>query len=362
MGRAREITQRFIRRKWRKMQFADAFKPIFDGEITLNHRNMKCLKDTYKSSIWKLEIKAGHKSLPVVLKISKQLRRSRPESTVERNIYRKARKLLQPFMPQIYLTKRNVNGHDLWVFMEYIEPVRGQIEYNPDHFKKIIPTLAKLHAATRNEKFMRHEKTFADWLPRYDSKSMHAERVQMNKSTLHYLDEAMKKPNLKAILEPYYTLLKKVLKDGPEYLPEVVEAGLSIVHGDLHTANMACHDVKEKPWQVKFIDWEGAKFAPCWYDLVYLIGVFLAYRREWKDEEEAITRRSVSLYAAEMRKHGVVFKTDPMKLYQMAYLKRILERGLYLQLSWAVTGQKEAKLLKVYLEKVKVLGKQFGLY
>jgi len=57
----------------------------------------------------------------------------------------------------------------------------------------------------------------------------------------------------------------------------------------------------------------------------------------------------------------VSFSLDPMKLYRMAYLQRILQRGLYLQLSWAVTGRKEAKLLQVYLEKTKALSKELGL-
>ncbi|MFD0710670.1 aminoglycoside phosphotransferase family protein [Paenibacillus sp. GCM10027626] len=361
MGRVKVITKRFIRRKWRKMNFADTFKHVLNGEVSLNHRKMECLKDSYKSSIWKLEIKSGQTSMPVILKISKQLRKSRPESTVEKNIYRRARKVLQPFMPKIYLTKRNVNGHDLWVFMEYIEAVKGRVHYNPDHFDKIIPALAKLHAATMNEKFEQHEKIFADWLPRFDSPRMLTERIETNKLTLHYLDEAMKKPKLKAIVQPYYSRLRELLKKGPGYFPEVSKAGLSIIHGDLHTANMACHNLKERKWQVKFIDWEGAKFAPCWFDLVNLVGVFLAYRREWADKEEAITRRAVRLYADEMKKNGVEFKTEPLTLYRMAFLKRILERGMYLQLKWAVTGKKEAKLLKIYLKKIEILGKQVGL-
>lgn len=362
MSKVREITPRFIRRRWRKLLFADKFKLIFKDEVTLNHRNMTCLKDSYKSSVWKLELRTPQKSFPIILKIFKPLRRPRPESMIEKNIYRKAKKILQPFMPQIYMTKKYINGRDLWVFMEYIEPLKGQVQYHPGHFANIIPTLAKLHATTINSRFKQHEGIFSDWLPRFNSEEMINERARMNKETIHYLEQAMKKPELKAILQPYYVILRGLLRKGPEYFPEVSKAGMSIVHGDLHTENMACGNVKKKDWNLKFIDWEGAKFAPCWFDLVNLIGVFLAYRREWKDEEEEITRRSVQLYADEMRKNGVIFKTDPLKLYQMAYLKRILERSMYLQLSWAVTGKKEAKLLHVYLEKIKVLGKKLGLY
>ena len=323
---------------------------------------MVCLKDSYKSSIWKLEIKAGRQSVPIILKISKPLREKRPESIVERNIYRKAKKAMQPFMPLIYLTKKNVNGRDLWVFMEYIESVKGRVRYSPDHFSKIIPTLAKLHASTMGDRMKQHERLFASWMPRYDSEEMIRERKRINKETLDYLDRAMKVPNLKKMLSPHYDLLRKLLNKGPEYFPEVTNAGMSIVHGDLHTANMVCRNVNEEVWKLKLIDWEGAKYAPCWFDLVNLVGIFLAYRREWKEEEETITRRSVYLYAEEMRKNGVVFDMDPMQLFQMAYLQRILQRSLYLQLNWAVTGKKEAKLLPVLLEKVYVLSKRLILY
>lgn len=364
MGRRKVINRRLIRRSWRKLHLAESLALCFNEAVSLNRRKMKCLKDSYKSSIWKLELKleASQRRFPIILKISKQLRKKRPESIIEKKIARKARKVLQPFMPKIYLTKKNVNGHDLWVFMEYIEAIQGRVRYQPDHFAKIIPVLAKLHAATMNERFFQHERIFAGWLPRFDSAEMKRERIRLNKKTVHYLNKAMKISSLRSLLQPYDALLRRLLAKGPEYFPEVSREGLSIIHGDLNTANIVCHNVKKKKWEVKFIDWEGAKFAPCWFDLVNLIGIFLAYRREWADQEEEITRRSVKLYADEMKTHGVVFHTDPQKLYQMAYLKRILERSLYLQLNWAVTGKKEAKLLPVLLEKIKTLGKKLDLY
>lgn len=361
MSRTSRIDKRFIRRTWRKMDFSKSFKS-FGTEVRLDHQTMECLKDSYKSSIWKLEIGVEHRSVPVILKISKQLKEERPESIIEKNIYRRANKVLEPFMPKVYLVKKNVNGRDLWVFMEYIEPLKGRVQYNPDHFDKIIPTLAKLHASTMDEQLKKHEHLFENWLPRFGSKEMRAERTRLNKSTLYYLEEAMKNKNLNTKINPYYPMLRTLLKKGPGYFPEVRRAGCCIIHGDLHTANIVCRNVEENNWDIKFIDWEGAKYAPCWYDLVNLIGVFLAYRKEWQDMEEAITRRCVYLYADEMRKNGVVFHIDPMKLYEMAYLKRILEKSLYLQLNWAVTGKKEAQLLQVYLEKIKVLGKKLELY
>lgn len=362
MNRTSSIDKRLIRKTWSKRKLYESFQFLSAKKATLNHRKMECLKDSYKSSIWKLVVHADSNSLPVILKISKQLKKERQESIVEKKIYRKATQVLQPFMPKVYLTKKNVSGRGLWVFMEYIEPLEGRVQYNPDHFDKIIPTLAKLHAITIDKRFLEQEHIFADWLPRHDSKEARKERMRLNELTRYYLDEAMKKKDLHTVIKPYYSLLQAVLKKGPEYFPEVRKAGCSIIHGDLHTANIVCRNVHQNEWDIKFIDWEGAKYAPCWYDLVNLIGVFLAYRKEWKDQEEEITHRCVHLYAEEMRKNGVVFHLDPVKLYEMAYLKKVLEKSLYLQLNWAVTGKKEAKLLTGYLEKIRVLGKKLDFY
>lgn len=357
-----EVTERRIRRYWRHLGIGEAWKAKHGEEAVLQSTDMTCLKDSYKSSIWKLALKENGKQRSVILKVHKPLRKPRPESTVEKNIYRRARKVLHAFMPHIYASKRNVHRHgDLWTFMEYVEPVKGQVVYTPDHFTRIIPSLARMHAATYGKRLAAYTTIFGDWMPRYDSPAMREQREQTRRDTLHYLGEAMKRPALKLIVSPYERMLRRLLEKGPDYCPEVTKTGLSVVHGDLHTANMASNHVNTADWQVKLIDWEGAKIAPCWYDIVNLIGVFLAYRREWKKEEDQITRAAVELYAREMQKHGVVFDLPPLMLYRMAYLQRVLERGIYLQLNWAVTGKKEAKLLRVYLEKIWILSKLLKL-
>jgi len=360
MSEISKIDKRLIRTMWTKLQVEDVFSRLLKDRAILNHDQVECLKDTYKSSIWKLEVHAGKMKLPIILKITKVLDEERPQSIVEKNIYTKAAKILKPYMPEIYATKRSAHG--LWVFMEHIEPIKGRITYSPKYFERIIPTLASVHAATMGKNFKKHEERFAGWLPRFDSPAMHEERIRLNLLTIHYLDEAMRIRRYKTMLKPHYAVLRKLLEAGPGYFPEVKRAGLSIIHGDLHTANIACHDVTEPTWQIKLIDWEGAMYAPCWYDLVYLVGVYLGYRREWEDQEEEITRKAVEQYSAEMMKNGIHFKVEPLKLYKQAYLKRVLERGLYLQLNWAVTGKKEPKLLQIYLDKLNTWGKQVGLY
>ncbi|MFS0723262.1 aminoglycoside phosphotransferase family protein [Paenibacillus sp. 1P07SE] len=368
MGRRRdkhkyEVTEAMIRKYWDRLEAGDVWKERHGKSAVLSDNKMTCIKDSYKSSIWKLTLISENKPVVLILKVHKPLRRKRPESTVEKNIYRRARKVMQPFMPYIYASKRNVLHHgDLWTVMEYVQPVEGQLVYTPKHFASILPMLARMHAATYGNRLAPHVAKFGDWMPRYDSAAMREQREQTRRDTLHYLREAMKKPNVKQIVAPYERMLRHLLEKGPDYCPEVTRRGLSVIHGDLHTANMASNHIGKADWQLKLIDWEGAKIAPCWYDVVYLIGVFLAYRREWKNEEEQITKSAVQLYAQEMEKHGVVFHRPPLVLYRMAYLQRVLERGIYLQLSWAVTGKKDAKLLAVYLEKIRVLSKLLKLY
>ncbi|WP_245640128.1 aminoglycoside phosphotransferase family protein [Paenibacillus dakarensis] len=361
MSQTCTIDKDFILKTWHHKEFFRKIQHHSRENVLLDHSKMECLKDSYKSSIWRLQMNAGSKTYPIILKISKQLKKARSESTVEKNIYRKARKVLQPFMPQVLFTKKNVNGRDLWVFMENIDPIKERVQYNPDHFGKIIPALAKLHASTMGKRFKQQEQLFSGWLPRFNSKEALQENQRLNQLSLFFLEEAMKIRDLNPIVQPYYSLIKDMLKKGPGYFPEVAQSGCCIIHGDLHTANIVCPNVNEDIWDVKFIDWEGAKYAPCWLDLVNLVGLFLAYRKEWKDQEDEITHRCVRLYEEEMRKNGVVFNTNPIILYEKAYLKKILEKGLYLQLNWAVTGKKEARLLHCYLEKAKVLGERYVL-
>jgi len=359
MSQMSKIDKRLIRIMWTNLQVADVFSRLLKERATLHHR-MKCLKDSYKSSIWKLEVRAGKARLPVILKITKVLDEERPQSIVEKNIYTKGAKVLKSYMPEIYAAKRSPYG--LWIFMEHIAPIKGRVPYSPEYFERIIPTLASIHAATMGNNFKQHEERFAGWLPRFDSPAMLSERIRLNRLTIHYLDEAMRIRRLKTILKPHYTKLRKLLEAGPGYFPEVSQAGLSIIHGDLHTANIVCHNVLKPAWQIKLIDWEGAMYGPCLYDLIYLVGIYLGYRREWEDQEEEITRKAVEQYSTELEKNGVHLGAEPLKLYKQAYLKRVLERGLYLQLNWAVTGKKEAKLLQVYLDKLNTWGKQVGLY
>ncbi len=345
---------------WRELNCADKLAEHYGQPVILNDHQMENLKETTKSTIWKLEVTANQQSHPIILKIFKA-----PiieQSLIELNMYRRASGILSGLMPNIHMVQEGLNGNDVWVFMEFVPQLKGQIIFTPDRFDNIIPTLAEFHARTYNERLYTQWEVFSDWLPLYHSESEKLERQKMNKKALDYLDIAMSRPELKERLDSNYMKVKSILLQGPEYFPELIQAGKSIIHSDLQTPNIGCSNVSEANWKIKFIDWEGARFAPCWFDMFNLIGVFFAYRKDWRNDEENVVTRCAHLYAAEMLKYGIDFQEDPVRLYKMAYLQRVLERSLCLQLEWAVVGNKQAFLLEGYLEKINVWGKELGLH
>ncbi|KOR88126.1 hypothetical protein AM231_02520 [Paenibacillus solani] len=346
--------------KWREFRCADQIASHFGSPVVLNDHNMECLKETGKSSIWKLEIAANQQRYSIILKIFKAP--VNEQKLIELNMYRKVKSILPDLIPDIYMIVEGVNGEDVWVFMEYVPQVKGQVIFTPDCFDRIIPSLAKLHALTYNQNFYKNWEVFEGWLPLYDSDASSLERQKNHERTLEYLDKAMENPELKPRLESSYSNVHSILKKGPIYFPELLHAGKSIIHNDLQTPNMGCHNVAEETWNIKFIDWEGARFSPCWFDMFNLMGVFFAYRKDWRGDEEAVIQRCAPQYAAEMLKYGIQFDTDPVMLYKMAYLQRVLERSLYQQLHWGIDGLKQVYLLDHYLEKLNVWGKELGLY
>ena len=86
--------------------------------------------------------------------------------------------------------------------MEYIEPFTKQIKMAPKAFGQIIPSVAKFHSLTFEERFIDHKEIFKGWLPQYTSQMMEMERIEHIDNTMKYLDEAMKNPDLKDLVGP----------------------------------------------------------------------------------------------------------------------------------------------------------------
>lgn len=364
MGKHPAITAEQIHAVWKKRRWRSRLRSLLGKDVKMRPRQMTCLKDTFKSSVWRVDLKTPGGTLPVILKIFKPLKRKRRESIVEKNMYLSGSKVLGDFMPNILLAKEHTAGQNAWVFMERLTPLPELVKFTPSHFDRVIPTLAKLHARTYNERFLNEAYRFASWLPHYLSEAAKRERRRYNEKCKKYLELAMEKSDLRPLLAPRYDLLKSLLDKGPIYFPQVVLAGMSVVHSDLQIPNIAVRGkiTPGKPWKIKFIDWEGAKYAPCWFDMVSLVGVYLSYRTEFRDQEERILAHTSTLYAKEMKKRGITFPLDPPTLMKMAFLQRILEKGLYLQLNWAVTNRKEALLLSGYLQKIERWGRELRLF
>jgi len=353
-----EINEKLIIKHWEDFGFHKSLRPFFGGEGELDKHKIKLLKYSlghphYKSGVWMLSVTVRNRTFPVILKV---MHKGRAGNEIEINMYRKTNKTLQGVIPDVYCTYSE--GDYVWTLLEHVRSIDDQVEFHPKYFLKIVPALADLHSRTFNKW---DNDLYKSWLPFYHSDALKRERKQLVGKTLQAMDEGMQHEKLKAVLKPYYHMMQKILKKGPVYFPEVIKAGQCITHNDLQIRNTGCNDLKKSRWNVKFLDWESAKYYPCWFDMVSLIGVLFGYRQDFRKIEKKFTRQSVLYYAHEMEKHGVKFKKDPMDLYKMAYLQRALEYDVYFHIS-KFFSRNEITLLPVFLEKIKYWGKELRLY
>lgn len=325
------------------------------GEPVYPHiESLQCLKETNRSSIWRFDLFSKKGVIPLVLKIYGESRKN----TVELKIVNHKPEQLEEFMPKVYAITHD--HEETWVFMEYIQEIRGQIKVTPEIFDQIIPTLAMLHAKTFSKSAESYELK-EKYIPHYFSPKLIEARVTTINKTVDYLQKAMKLPHLKEIISPHYDMLCSTLKNGPHFFPELFESGFSIIHGDLHFQNIACNNIESEAWEIKFFDWETSKYAPGWLDLAILVEILMDFRTDWHPKENEIRAQAVHLYTSEMEKHGITFSTNPLVLYKMAYLQRTLEKGIYTHLKRELQGR-PGKLLKRYIEKVAHWGNELGMY
>ena len=350
-----------IIKKWKQFSWGEKAREIFGKKVKLAEDRIGCLKNTRRaSSIWKIELKSGTEFIPMVLKI--YYLPINNKRRVELNMLQKANPVYKDLMPRLYWVEDNVNSGEIWLFMEYIEPLTKQIKLTPKDFGQIIPSVAKFHSVTFEERLTVHEKIFEGWLPHYTSEIMEKERIEHIHNTMKYLDDAMKNPDLKDLLGPRYNRLQRILQKGPIFFPEIIGAGQSLIHGDLHIHNICSKNASEdQNWTAQLIDWESARIAPSWYDLVVLVEILIDFRGDWHKKENEIREFSVDLYSQEMKKHGITFSEDPLKLLKMTYLQRVLEKRLLNHLRKVLNGE-QSLLLNRYLEKIDVWGKELGLY
>jgi thiamine kinase-like enzyme len=348
--------------RWKQFDWEKKLKNVLGKKVKLVEERIECLKNSReKTSIWKLVLTDGTEFIPIVLKIYKLPLKE--NHRLEINMYQKAYNIYHEIMPQLYWLEPNVNGNETWMFTECLKPLRGQIKLAPNHLERIIPTVAKFHAKTFDNQFLQHADLFDASLPHFDSEEKVKERTKGIKKAKENLKLAMKHPNLRELVGPKYKIIKKILKKGPVFFPEITESGQCLIHGDLHVHNICCENANddEEKWKVSLIDWESAKHYPCWYDLVVLVELLIDFRGDWQQREEEIRSQCVQVYCQEMLKYGITFTEDPLNLLKKAYLQRTLEKKLSSHLQKVLDGGKST-LLKRYLEKIEVWGKELGLY
>jgi thiamine kinase-like enzyme len=329
---------------------------IFGSNVTLLEENIQCIRKR-KCSIWRLEVLAQGETVPIILKIYPSM----PEIyLIEQKVYQYAQPLLHDIIPDIYLMEQTGDNEN-WIFMEHLHSLTPKsIQLNS--IPMYINEMAKLHTLTFDKRFLDYTNEFVTWLPIYSSQQMAAQRMKKVEKTKILLDEAMKQPHLYELLKTSYPLLQKALQNGPDFFPELIEAGQSFIHGDLHTMNIGYrkNDTANEE-RVKFIDWGSSKHAPVWFDISTFVELLIEARPDLQNEAEDVRRKYVRLYVDEMDKYGINFKTDPIHLLKMAYLQRALERKLMKELKNALKGESLVKL-KTYLKKFTSWGEELGLY
>lgn len=352
-----------ILKTWENRFFSKKLEKHFGKGVSLNEEKIVCLKETKKSSVWKLIINFQGKSLPMILKILPS-----PDAynnRVEIEMYQNTPVELKSFIPQIYHIEQNIGHGETWILMQYVYTAEKEWKMFPGVFEKIIPTLSLLHARTHEQVFNLDKQMSSKFIPIYKSNEGLKVRKRLLKSTEKYLEQAFNSPDLKDIIKPMYKRIKKCLSQGPLNFPELEDAGHSIIHGDPHMINICLQ--KNNPRtndDLVFIDWESAEYTSNWFDLGHLL-MLIEFRPDWHNEEEAIIKSCVTLYTAELKKNGIVFNNDPIELYKKAYVQRILERWLFLQLRNALrdkTNESAKILIPRYLDKLDRWGRELDLF
>lgn len=341
---------------FKRLKISEKLSYSMGERVVIDPVKIECLKSTTRTSIYKLSIRKKIKNEFIILKVYNS---ANYKNEIEIQVYQRAYSILKEFLPQIYHIEKK--GTETWVFMEFIQQVRGQITFSPKHFEHIIPTIAKLHTHTFEDNFKKHQDVWNPWLPIYESSKMRSNRSRYIGRTVGFLDDAMQDERVRETIKPYYKSLVELCNKGPDFFPELLENGSSITHGDLHMQNICSNNVTlDAPWNIQFIDWESIKYGPVWFDIVVLVEILLGFRKDWQSNAEEIRTHCVELYTSEMQKNGIQFKTAPMDLYKMAYVQRTLEKGLHTQLR-RIFNNRGGELLPYHLEKVSTWGRELGL-
>lgn len=339
------VSVKEISKRWRKWQVGNAVAAQFGLDSPPVIRSIKLLREKVRGGVWCINLTGFQgESDKIVLKVVPAHR-----NVTEAAIYRHARPLIQSLLPRTFTVRRHHGW--LWLFQEYTEPLTGRFTFQPEDFGRIIPVIAAFHARTYRKRFLPPPRELGSAIPVYNSRSYRRVRRDNCLKTIEYLERAMAVRRLRRRIRPYFKPLTRLLRRGPVFFPALERRGACLIHGDLHMHNVCCNRLSDPQWDLRLIDWETARFAPGWFDIIVLVELLMDFRRDWHARAGSIRESCISLYLKSLAQHGISLTGDPLALYKMAYLQRTLETGLRAQLRRELKGGK-GELLDRYLYKI----------
>lgn len=320
-----EITETQILEKWKEWGVEDKL-PIKLKEPLKKH-HLSVLKNTNARLILKIDAPSVNGPHPLILKINK----GTPFDTKQKEwlLYKNLKDTeLQEFLPVIYNFQKD-NEDESWLVMEYLNPFTEEKELTVDQLFSIVERIAQLHAATYEHQPV--AAVISGTLSGFQSQ----ERTQHLDQMKVHLQQAKEDPYLKQVINEYCPELYELAELDLAF-PELMVSGKCLIHGDLHIGNI-CYDAEQT---IKFIDFSGATYSPCWLDLVKLIEFMMDHHPEWGDQEQ-IRSKALRIYLQTMKRGGVRFKEKEncYRFYCLAYLTTVFEKELRRHLKSILEGE-----------------------
>jgi thiamine kinase-like enzyme len=312
----------------------------------LQKHHLSVIKNTNTRFIMKIDAPSVNGTYPLIVKVNK----GSPFSTRQKEwlLYKNLKDTkIKKFFPDIY-EARLCNEDEVWTFMECLNVFENERNLTVDQLFRIVTRLAELHAAT-----FEHQPV-AEKISGVISGFQSEERTQKLGLMNDHIKQAMEDGFLNRMIGKYCPKLYDLAELDLDF-PEVIASGRCLNHGDLHIGNI-CYDSDNS---VKFIDFSGATFSPCWLDIVKLIEFMMDHHPEWGNQNQ-IRKKAIRVYIQTMKKKGVTFNHNCNRLYRMAYLMIVFENELRRHLKAVLNGETRYIFPKI-LKKISRFSKELQL-
>ncbi|MGV3487696.1 MAG: oxidoreductase family protein [Tuberibacillus sp.] len=317
-----DITKKQILEYWKDWELPKRIPVKMSRHLQEN--DISVIKDASQRSIWRIQVPTDKGPFPVILKFCSGAERKLREPILYEGL--KDTPVYQ-FFPEMYIVREGREGHGTLMFMECLKVASKMPNITPEHLSKIAPVLAQLHAFTFENRPI--SKKIQLMIPQYLNKTRNRKLkdIQVN------LERAREYPKLHKIIMDTYPEIYELAKLNFDF-PQIIESGCCLTHGDLTLNNIGYEGDIDGESKIKFIDYGGAVYAPCWLDVVKLIESPLDHHSSW--DADALRRQVLMHYVREMENQGISFQNDPEDLYKYAFLMRVFEYEFRRNLSFAL--------------------------